>query len=185
MWRMTFLKIRWTEQTRVRPIHSLAFQPNGDTISPMRHTLSAPSTTNNPPPSVPGKQRASVRMTALSSPARLLMIPLLRVLMKRSKQREPKGEPHATTGLPFWRDELLCHGCERRPAGVLTSLDRKADADFKFFAEGARWQELTVRAEGLIVCDKTRVSMKTKHSPQCILADGLRTVDLIPQDENR
>lgn len=94
----------------MRPIHSLAFHPKGDTISPMRRTLSEPFTTNSPPPSVPGKHRASVRMTALSSPARLLTIPLLRVLMKRSKQREPKGEPHATTGQPFWRDWLLCQG---------------------------------------------------------------------------
>lgn len=30
----------------------------------------------------------------------------------------------------------------------------------------------------------SRVSMKTKHSPQCILTDGLWTVDLVPQDEN-
>lgn len=118
-WRLTqrrmLLKIDWTEQTSVRPIHSFAFQQNGDTITPIRRTSPVLFATNTPPPSVPGKHLASVRMTALSSPARLLTIPLLRVLMNRSRQREPNGEPQAMTGWPFWREEQLCQGIASEP----------------------------------------------------------------------
>lgn len=118
MQRTMLLKIDWTEQTSVRPIHSFAFQQKGDTITPIKCTLSASFTTNTPPPSVPGKHLASVRRTAFSSPARLLMMPLLMVLMNRSRQREPKGEPQAITGWPLWRKEQLCHGIdsELRPS---------------------------------------------------------------------
>lgn len=109
--RMMFLNIDWTEQTRVNPIHSFAFQQNEDTMTPIRCTLVL-FTTNTPPPSVPGKHLASVSMMTLSSPVRLLTIPLLRVLMNRSRQREPKGEPQARTVSPFWREEQLCQGID-------------------------------------------------------------------------
>lgn len=108
--RMMFLKITWMEQTRERPIHSVAFHPKGDTMTPTSLTSLGLFIRNRPPPSLPGRHLASVRMTALSSPLRLLMMPRLRVPMNRSRQREPNGEPHATTGSPFWRDALLWQG---------------------------------------------------------------------------
>lgn len=98
------------EQTRERPIHSVDFHPKGDTTTPMSLTSLGLFMRNRPPPSVPGRHLASVRMTALSSPFRLLMMPRLRVPLNRSRQREPNGDPHATTGSPFRREALLWQG---------------------------------------------------------------------------
>lgn len=110
--RMMLLKIEWTEQTRERPIHSVAFHPKGDTMTPISLTSLGLVIRNRPPPSVPGRHLASVRMTALSSPLRLLTMPRLRVPRKRSGQREPNGEPQATTWSPFRRVPLLWQGVD-------------------------------------------------------------------------